>query len=624
MLIPEDMMKETVLYNFNSEKKHGFVISEVMKRSWAADIKMLNEVLDICREIDVRLFACYGTLLGAVREHGYIPWDDDLDMGLVGEDYVRFIETIANDYSDRYSILNPYTRTWYKMNFSHMINGSEVTFNREYLKKWCGCPFMTGLDIYPYYYIPRNKDDEEFILEVLGKIDNTIALSRQAEALSNETRRLDDLEKVREVLANELVNLQHLTGCSFSTDRPIENQLEILYDQVCRIADEQNSDYVTRYDEYAKNRNKKYPKEYLKNIVYIPFEHAKMPCPIGYDDVLIKRFGERYIVPRQERGAHDYPYYKKQICDKDYYEEEVRKGIRIDFLDNIHTENISDPSFKKHVRRRLYHTSAYEMLIHSDFAIATIKDTLTDLMNDNDGAELWWMPDVFLKTDDCAMDMVAPMLIEEYETLIRQYAEKGVMFINVSDKYEDLISCFDEYYGDAGILAEKFQKARKKVILHEFKVSAVNANPDVSASIKKSCDIPELWRKIIEREDGSLKKVILYVTEIGMLYRYREKIIDKIRSVLKTFFDSREDITLIWRKQAINGTDVEAFPGSFVDEMNKLQKEFEAGGWGILDTTDDPEVAIKLADAIYGDKGYIVARCMEKGIPVMIQNPDII
>ncbi len=223
---------------YRKETRRGFTISEVMKRSWAANLKILDEMLKICAQLNVNMFACYGTLLGAVREHGYIPWDDDLDMGLVGEDYVKFIDTIANDYSNRYQIFNPYTRAWYKMNFSHIANSREVSFDREHLEEWCGCPFMTGLDVNPYYYIPRNRNDEEFILSILKKIDSTIALLKQSEWIETDSGKTDIKKSLEEATAIKLVELQHLTGCSFSSDRPLDNQLEILYDQVCRIPDE--------------------------------------------------------------------------------------------------------------------------------------------------------------------------------------------------------------------------------------------------------------------------------------------------------------------------------------------------------------------------------------------------
>ena len=65
---------------FEAEEREGFFVSSMMKRYWAAQLKVLSDVARVCKKHNIRWFADCGTLLGAVRHGGYIPWDDDLDI----------------------------------------------------------------------------------------------------------------------------------------------------------------------------------------------------------------------------------------------------------------------------------------------------------------------------------------------------------------------------------------------------------------------------------------------------------------------------------------------------------------------------------------------------------------
>ncbi len=608
------------------EERQGFIVSEVMKHSWAAYLKVLDEIQEICEKHGINIFACYGTLLGAVREHGFIPWDDDVDMGMLRDDYILFMDIISKNYADRYHVLNPYTRTWYNMNFSHIINSRDKRFDKEYLKEWCGCPFMIGMDIYPYYYIPRNKSDEEYILNTLNKIDSIIALYRQN----------DQQERTKEIIANGLVELQRETGYVFTTDRPMENQLEILYDQVCRITTEDEADFVARYEEYSLNKIKKFPKDNLKHTIYIPFEYTQISVPRGYDSVLKARFGDKYIIPRQEGGAHDYPFYRKQLDDEEYYQEEIKRKIKpsdVFKCDQIDCneddgDHLADTNAKHTRIKVLYHTCVREIMIYNDKAINTIKEILERLPDDQSNKEIWWMPDVFIKEDDYAMDMVAPGLIKKYEELIKEYVKKAGRLYDITDKYEDMVSYFDEYMGDDGFIAQKFRDAGKKAEISDYGILRdVDATFNDNKRIEnKEADAyePDRSSKRLKRSSGINKKSVLYVTTSSVLYEYQDTILDKIRYTLNVFKKRSEDISLIWSIIGLDYVDKDHFSPGFLEGLNDIIEEYKKEAWGVFDASDNKEIIIDTTDAFYGDADYIATKCIEKGIPVMLQNPQIL
>ena len=72
-------------------------------KSVALDI--LKDVAHFCDTHDIRYVLAYGTMLGAVRHKGFIPWDDDIDIMMPRDDYNRFIKTY-NEHNSRYQVFS--------------------------------------------------------------------------------------------------------------------------------------------------------------------------------------------------------------------------------------------------------------------------------------------------------------------------------------------------------------------------------------------------------------------------------------------------------------------------------------------------------------------------------------
>ena len=65
---------------FEAEVREGFYVTSDIKHAWAAQLEVLSDVDKACRENGIQYFAEWGTLLGAIRHHGFIPWEDDMDI----------------------------------------------------------------------------------------------------------------------------------------------------------------------------------------------------------------------------------------------------------------------------------------------------------------------------------------------------------------------------------------------------------------------------------------------------------------------------------------------------------------------------------------------------------------
>jgi len=86
----------------DAETRCGFLVTERQKKIWAAQLDLLNELLCVCRRHDIPVQVFAGTLLGAVRHGGYIPWDDDLDVCMTHAAFRKLERVAAQEFKHPY------------------------------------------------------------------------------------------------------------------------------------------------------------------------------------------------------------------------------------------------------------------------------------------------------------------------------------------------------------------------------------------------------------------------------------------------------------------------------------------------------------------------------------------
>ena len=101
------------LCNLQKEDRLGFVVNEETKSLWNIQLNMLQKLLDVCKKYNLKIYASGGTMLGAVRHQGYIPWDDDIDMDMLREDYDKLVQIAPKEFESPYFFQCAYTENGY-------------------------------------------------------------------------------------------------------------------------------------------------------------------------------------------------------------------------------------------------------------------------------------------------------------------------------------------------------------------------------------------------------------------------------------------------------------------------------------------------------------------------------
>lgn len=92
-------------FDFKEEVRNDYLIDVKHKHIWYIEIKLLEEIIRICEKYNLSYFVYGGTLLGAVRHRGFIPWDDDVDVAMLHKDYEIFIEKAQEELDkDKYCL----------------------------------------------------------------------------------------------------------------------------------------------------------------------------------------------------------------------------------------------------------------------------------------------------------------------------------------------------------------------------------------------------------------------------------------------------------------------------------------------------------------------------------------
>ena len=299
---------------FEGETRNNFYIRPMMKRAWAVQLDILEQIDIICKRHNIMYYAEWGTLLGAIRHKGFVPWDDDMDIGMRRKDFVRFQHYAKTEFPEGYEILTVHTHLSHPQMIVRVINTSTICTEPDFLEKNHGCPYIMGIDIFITDNVPNNPAEEEIQLQLI----------RLCDTLARRCNKTDDLTEEEKLDA--IAQLETLCNYKFENNIPITHQLLILEDQLCSMYWDDDAEEVTLMVKLASIPGYKLPVSCYESTIEVPFEHTTIPVPVGYLQILERRYGD-WKIEKRLTSSHQYPFYKSQ--QKLLYEEYEKRGMDV-------------------------------------------------------------------------------------------------------------------------------------------------------------------------------------------------------------------------------------------------------------------------------------------------------
>lgn len=256
-------------------------ITDIKEKQQIA-LGVLKYFADYCTSNKISYSLAYGTLLGAVRHKGFIPWDDDVDVMMLREEYEKFINSYNNESHPYYKLLSMHTNRDYFAPLAKMYDDRTLV-NQEYgqIEK---IPYGIYIDIFIVDRLPNSFQEASFFYKKTQYMRTAWGLSirKYSTPSSNWLRRLSSILLMIPCKA---------LGFRYFLKR---------YDKLSRNYENNNTNYAGIVL-FGEGIEKEYmPLSFFYNLTDTSFEDSFFKIPLQYDAYLTQMYGDYMMLPKEE------------------------------------------------------------------------------------------------------------------------------------------------------------------------------------------------------------------------------------------------------------------------------------------------------------------------------------
>lgn len=243
-------------------------------------LELLIEFDDFCKKNGIQYFLSGGTLLGAIRHKGFIPWDDDIDVCMLREDYEKFIEKYQPS-KEKYKLLSLETSSEYYYPFAKLVNDATILIENGNTEM----PLGVYIDIFQLDNCPGETHAEAC------KILDSLKFYRWIRNF-----KIIKFSKGREWYKNLILFVGKVLSILVSRRKIAE-----VIDKKAKGYQGENCKFVGGLTNNTYGYGEVYERYHLRNTVDVEFEGRIFPAPVDYDFILSSMYGDYMKLPPVEK-----------------------------------------------------------------------------------------------------------------------------------------------------------------------------------------------------------------------------------------------------------------------------------------------------------------------------------
>lgn len=239
-------------------------------------LEMLDEINRICREENINYSLAYGTLLGAVRHKGYIPWDDDVDIMMTRDDYDKFLD-VSNEINSKFFLQTYNTDHNYHNLYAKLVANDTIYTSKNNEKNMHNGVFI---DIFPIDYLSKN----ELVNNVIKNINYFLLITIYENYKRNNKIRVNISKKI-------LLRIISKIPCW---------KILMFLEKLNKLISNKDSLRVCNYDDIYQSSQYAFSSSYFKLYINLEFEGKQYKSISEYDNYLRFNYGNYLKLPPED------------------------------------------------------------------------------------------------------------------------------------------------------------------------------------------------------------------------------------------------------------------------------------------------------------------------------------